>query len=138
MAEMLTMSANDWQMQEADAWVRLSLNGALLLAEFKKPALNASFALHVRQESALFDYVKQRSRLVVDLKYVSVANSSGLALLVELFQAMAPGSHLYILHANVEIAALLRDTYLDQLFPSFDHIHDLPVECIALQDNDLI
>jgi len=128
----------DGLVQDADAWVRLSLKGVLLLVEFRNRALDATFALKVRKESSLFEYAKQRSRMVVDLRSVSVANSSGLALLVALYQTMPVGSRLYVLHANAEISELLRDSYLDQLFPMFDHMHDLPAEATGLFGENLI
>ena len=128
----LGITVDDFQVQDADKWVKLSLKGALLFVEFKHHTLDAAFALQLYKESLLFKHLKQRSRLAVNLKHVSVANSSGLALLVQLFQAMPPGSRLYVLHANAEISELLRDTFLDQLFPVFDHIHELPIEAMGL------
>ncbi|MDQ6990377.1 MAG: STAS domain-containing protein [Mariprofundaceae bacterium] len=127
------MKDDDLQVQDDNAWVRLSLKGTLLLAQFKHHTLDASFGLEIGKESILLKHVKKHSRLAVDLKHVSVANSSGLALLVQLFQAMPAGSRLYILHANAEISELLHDTFLDQLFPMFDHIHELPVEATGLR-----
>ncbi|MDQ6994716.1 MAG: STAS domain-containing protein [Mariprofundaceae bacterium] len=133
MIKNLEIVADNFQLQDADKWVKLSLKGALLLVEFKHHTLDASFGLQVYQESLLLKHIKKRSRLAIDLKHVSVANSSGLALLVQLFQAMPAGSRLYILHANAEISELLHDTFLDQLFPMFDHIHELPVEATGLR-----
>jgi len=133
MIKALEMIGDDFQVQDADQWVKISLKGALLLAEFKHHTLDASFGLQVYKESLLLKHVKKHSRLAVDLKHVSVANSSGLALLVQLFQTMPAGSRLYILHANAEVSELLHDTFLDQLFPMFDHIHELPVEATGLR-----
>jgi len=133
MAKVLTMLSNDFQVENEDDWVRISHKEGVLLAEFKKPTLDASFSLQLRQHSLLFEHAKQHARLIVDLGRVSVANSSGLALLVALFQAMPAGSRLYLLRANAEISDLLRDTYLDQLFPTFDHINELPIDAIGSQ-----
>jgi len=111
-----------------DDWVRFSKDGVWSILTCKASSLDESFALQVRRSSALLDVVHQTYRLVVDLKQVVVASSSGIALLVEVFQAMPPGARLYVLHANVEISGLLRDTGLEQLFPMVEHMHDLPMQ----------
>ncbi len=111
-----------------DDWVCLSKDGVWSILTCKGQSLDESFALQVRRSSALLDVVHQTYRLVVDLEKVLVASSSGLALLVEVFQAMPAGARLYIVHANIEISELLRDTGLEQLFPMVEHMHDLPMQ----------
>ena len=93
--------------------------------------MDASCAFTLRKDPQFLEQLSAVSRLVVDLSQVSVANSSGLAVLVELFQAMPAGAHLYVVKANIEVSQLLKDTFLDQLFPMFDHLEDIPVEHVG-------
>ena len=115
-------------------YVEISTMGeGYVVLKLKESSLNASLALKLRQEPDLLLQLKDVARLVVDLGNVSVGNSSGLAVLVELFQSMLPGSRLYIVRANAELSQLLKDTFLDQLFPVYDRLDDIPEECAGFE-----
>ncbi len=59
-----------------------------------------------------------RRFVVVSLAHVSSADASGLAALVSVLKAMAPGGELRLAHASPRVRALLAATRLDEVFPS--------------------
>lgn len=77
--------------------------------------LDASVAPELRD--AVRPSAAGRRLMVISLAHVRSADASGLAALVSIQQAMAPGGELRIADAGPRIQALLAETRLDELFP---------------------
>jgi anti-anti-sigma factor len=89
--------------------------GALVVTPLA-PRLDAAVAPEFRD--AVCPSAAGRRLVVVSLAHVRSADASGLAALVAIQQAMAPGGELRIANAAPRVRALLSATRLDELFPS--------------------
>jgi anti-anti-sigma factor len=59
-----------------------------------------------------------RRLVVISLAHVRSADASGLAALVSIHKALAPGGELRVADAGPRVRALLAETRLDELFPA--------------------
>jgi anti-sigma B factor antagonist len=91
-------------------------NGALIVTPLVR-RLDAETALDFR--ATVGAAAAGRRLVVVSLSHVHAVDASGLAALVSVLQAMAPGGELRIAHVGARLRGLLASTGLDELFPSY-------------------